>query len=279
LANHQAEIDALERFQFGENWRLFLDSVDESRIAESQSSLLGMLGADDLNDLEFIDVGSGSGLSSLAARHAGARVTSFDYDPLSVACTRELKRRFVDADPDWNISEGSVLDRQFLASLGTFDVVYSWGVLHHTGDMWTALGNIVPLVRPGGALFIAIYNDHGIVSRVWLRIKKFYCSSPRLVQWILLIAVGIYLTAKSSLGRLARGDNPMPWLAWTRYRSGHRGMSWWRDIVDWVGGYPFEVAKPEAILDFYRQSGFDLQRLKTSGGKLGCNEYVFRRMR
>ncbi len=137
LISHQAEIYALQRFQFGENWRLFLDLVDESRIAESrsQSSLLGMLGADDLNGLEFIHVGSCSGISSLAVRCAGAQVTSFDYDLLSVACTRELKRRFADADRDWMISEGSILDCHFLLSLGTCDVVYSWWVLHHTCDM------------------------------------------------------------------------------------------------------------------------------------------------
>ncbi len=134
-------------------------------------------------------------------------------------------------------------------------------------------------MRPGGALFIAIYNDQGIVSRAGLRIKTVYCLSPRHVQWFLLVAVATYFTVKSSLGQLARGDNSVPWLAWTRYQSGHRGMSWWRDMVDWVGGYPFEIAKPEAILDFYCQSGFDLERLHTCCGKLGCNEYVFRRVR
>jgi hypothetical protein len=52
-------------------------------------------------------------------------------------------------------------------------------------------------------------------------------------------------------------------------------MSPWRDLIDWVGGYPFEVAKPEAILDFYLRRGFTLKRLVTCGGSLGCNEYVF----
>ncbi|MDP2325991.1 MAG: class I SAM-dependent methyltransferase, partial [Gammaproteobacteria bacterium] len=220
-----------------------------------------------------------SGLSSLAARRAGARVTSFDYDPASVACTRELKRRFQDGDPDWTVAEGSALDRQYLESLGTFDIVYSWGVLHHTGNMWTALENVVSVVRPGGALFIAIYNDQGTSSRIWLRIKKAYCASPRPVQWLLLLAVATYATVKASFGRLLRGENPLPWISWTQYDKGRRGMSWWRDLVDWVGGYPFEVAKPEEILDFYRQRGFELHRLKTWGGKLGCNEYVFRRRR
>jgi 2-polyprenyl-3-methyl-5-hydroxy-6-metoxy-1,4-benzoquinol methylase len=279
LASHYAEVAAGERFQFGENWKRFLESVDDSRIAESQRSLLAMLETDRLDGLDFVDVGSGSGLSSLAARRSGARVISFDYDPASVACTRELRRRFQDGDADWKVGEGSALDPTYLESLGTFDVVYSWGVLHHTGDMWNALGNVVRLVRPGGALFIAIYNDQGLYSRIWLRIKKTYCSSPRLVQWLLLLIIATYSTLKASVGRLLRGENPLPWLSWTRYKRGNRGMSWWRDLVDWVGGYPFEVATPEAILDFYRQRGFELHRLKTWGGKMGCNEFVFRRSR
>jgi 2-polyprenyl-6-hydroxyphenyl methylase/3-demethylubiquinone-9 3-methyltransferase len=56
-----------------------------------------------------------------------------------------------------------------------------------------------------------------------------------------------------------------------------RGMSYWHDLVDWIGGYPFEVATPEAIFDFYMARNFELIALKTCGGRCGCNEFVFRR--
>ena len=58
-----------------------------------------------------------------------------------------------------------------------------------------------------------------------------------------------------------------------------RGMSRWHDVVDWIGGYPFEVASPEAVVDFCRARGFSLLRLKTCGRKMGCNEFVFERGR
>src|ERR1044072_5239228 len=101
-----------------------------------------MLEVDNLLGKKFLDVGSGSGLFSLAARRLGAQVHSFDYDPQSVACTGELRRRYFPDDLHWVVQQGSVLDQGYLASLGSFDVVYAWGVLHHTGAMWRALDNI-----------------------------------------------------------------------------------------------------------------------------------------
>src|SRR5205807_740046 len=133
-------------------------------IAEAESSLKRMLEVESLAGRSFLDIGSGSGLFSLAARRLGARVRSFDYDPQSVACTRELRRRFYPDDADWQIEEGSVLDEGYVRALGTFDVVYSWGVLHHTGAMWRALAHAALPVAVGGKLFIAIYNDTGTQS-------------------------------------------------------------------------------------------------------------------
>lgn len=62
---------------------------------------------------------------------------------------------------------------------------------------------------------------------------------------------------------------------WNTYGKNNRGMSAWRDIVDWAGGYPFEVAKPEEVFDFFQAKGFSLKKLKTCAGGLGCNEFVF----
>jgi 2-polyprenyl-6-hydroxyphenyl methylase/3-demethylubiquinone-9 3-methyltransferase len=65
---------------------------------------------------------------------------------------------------------------------------------------------------------------------------------------------------------------------WTQYADlGLRGMSKWHDLIDWVGGYPFEVAKPEQIFEYFRNRGFQMDKLVTCAGALGCNEYIFTR--
>ena len=269
---HAKEVRARERFAFGRNWRHFLGSVDEARIVQAGDSLKQMLAVDSLRGRSFLDIGSGSGLFSLAARRLGARVHSFDYDPDSVACTAELKDRYFPGDGSWTIEVGSALDRGYLESLGTFDIVYSWGVLHHTGDMWRALDYArLPSVR-GGTLFIAIYNDQGGASKRWRRIKRFYQESSAPIRLALVTAIGAFFTLRASLIRLIRRQNPFP--SRDRIRTS-RGMSVWYDLVDWVGGYPFEVAKPEGIVDFFHARGLTLVRLRTVGGALGCNEFVF----
>jgi len=161
---HAAEVAAGERFEFGKNWARFLKSLNEDRVVKAQRSLENMLETGSLTGKTFLDIGSGSGLFSLAARRMKARVHSFDYDPQSVNCTRELKRKYFPDDADWQVEQGSVLDEGYLRGLGEFAVVYSWGVLHHTGKMWQALENAGHLVAPGGTLFISIYNDQGAPS-------------------------------------------------------------------------------------------------------------------
>ena len=109
----------------------------------------------------------------------GARVHSFDFDPKSVYCTTELKKNyFRDDDDSWKIEEGSALNRDFMNSLGQYDIVYSWGVLHHTGDLWTAMENAQQRVAAEGKLFIALYNDTGSQSARWVWIKKTYNGLP-----------------------------------------------------------------------------------------------------
>ena len=262
---HAVDLTKDKRFEFGANWARFLTVMNENRINDAVDSLTTMLGVTDLKGQRFLDAGSGSGLFSLAARRLGAHVHSFDYDPNSVACTRELKSRYCPNDEEWTVEEASVLDRAYLTRLGRFDVVYSWGVLHHTGAMWQALDNVAASVASGGRLFIAIYNDQGLMSRYWHAVKKTYVRYP-LMRWPLLLLHLPYPFASSWLVHALTG------------RLGQeRGMSLWHDLIDWIGGYPFEVARPGDILRFYRDKGFILSELKTTC-RLGCNEFVFQRL-
>ena len=274
MSSHAIEIERGERFAFGENWARYLGILDEPRIREAQESLRQMLEVEDLVGKSFLDIGSGSGLFSLAARRLGAQVHSLDYDPQSVACTAELRRRYFQNDPDWTVEEGSALDRDYLASLGRFDVVYSWGVLHHTGKMWDALGAALLPVAPGGRLFIAIYNDTGKETARWRRIKRIYNALPAPLKTpfiLTLIAPAQLKEGATALLTL----RPRTYLeSWTRYES-KRGMSRWRDIVDWIGGYPYEAARVEEVFDFYRARGCTMARLKCDSYRLGPNEFVF----
>ena len=259
------EVGAGKRFEFGRNWQSFLKCLDERRILLAQESLRNMLGDEDLSGRAFLDAGCGSGLFSLAARRMGARVHSFDYDPQSVACAQILKNKYFRDDPFWTIEQASVLDTDYLAKLGQPDIVYSWGVLHHTGAMWKAIDNVAGLVRPGGILFISIYNDQGWISAYWKFMKRSY-NHDRLGRCMVIGLHSPYLMMLAPLVQFVKGK--------LRLR---RGMSRWHDVIDWLGGFPFEVARPAEIVEFLVARGLDTIKLKTCGKKHGCNEYVMRK--
>jgi 2-polyprenyl-6-hydroxyphenyl methylase/3-demethylubiquinone-9 3-methyltransferase len=262
-----------DRFAFGRNWTSFLAEVDEPAIAAARHALRDLLQVESLAGLGFLDVGCGSGLSSLAARRLGAKVHSFDFDADSVSATRKLKERFAPGDPHWRVELGSALDAPYLESLGTWDVVYSWGVLHHTGAMWNAISLVSDRVALGGLLALAIYNDQGLQSRIWHAIKRAYVKNPLLRP--LLIAASAPALWGPSLVRAVLKLQPGQW--WTGYKR-ERGMSRWHDLLDWVGGYPFEVATVESIERYCSDRGFALEKVITTA-KLGCNQFSFRRRR
>ncbi|RPJ27657.1 MAG: class I SAM-dependent methyltransferase [Chloroflexi bacterium] len=263
----------IQGFAFGENWQDFLRILSEDHILEAEKALGAFLDNHDLNGKSFLDIGSGSGLHSLAARRLGAIVHSFDYDPQSVACTEELKRRYFSDKKGWTIQQGSILDGEFIDKVGQFDVCYAWGVLHHTGALWQALHNAQRPVRQGGLLFVAIYNDQGFVSAIWRIIKRFYCSG-RLGRALMSLIFYPVFFLSGLLIDLVRLRNPS-----IRYREHkkYRGMSLVHDWRDWLGGYPFEPARPEKIISFYKNLGFELVRFEPTGHGFGNNQFLFRR--
>jgi 2-polyprenyl-3-methyl-5-hydroxy-6-metoxy-1,4-benzoquinol methylase len=272
---YQAEVVRGERFAFGKNWLQFLRMIDDTRIRQAEDSLTVMLREPNLAGKRFLDIGCGSGLFSLAARRLGARVHSFDFDADSVTCAMELRRRYFRGDSEWTIEQASVLDDSYLTALGTFDVVYSWGVLHHTGRMWDATDAACRRVAPGGKIFIALYNDLGTRTMRWHSIKRTYNRLPRLLRPLFTGLVMLPQEIKA-LARATIKGRPASYLRlWTEYNS--RGMNRWHDMVDWVGGYPYEVATPEAVFEFCRARGFTLLNLKCGGVGRGCNEFVFER--
>lgn len=274
---HGREVASGERFEFGKNWSAFLSVLDDERIGKAEESLKAMLEMDSLAGKTFLDIGSGSGLFSLAARRLGAKVHSFDFDSNSFGCTQALRNRFFPNDPNWRVEQGSALDADYLASLGKFDIVYSWGVLHHTGEMWRALENAVIPTSDGGKLFIAIYNDTGSQARRWHWIKKTYCRLPRPLKTPFAVAA-ILPDEIKNLGRSIVTLRPMEYVrSWTQYKNG-RGMNRWYDIVDWVGGFPYEVATVDEIFEFYKKRGFSLAKVISGGVGLGCNEFVFEKL-
>ena len=262
------------RFGFGRNWHQFLDTIDEASIQKAADSLQSFLKLNSLEDKRFLDVGCGSGLFSLAARRMKADVLSFDYDALSVHCARKLETSFFPGnDHAWHIEQGSILDDRYIDKLGQFDVVYAWGVLHHTGSMWQAIENTKKLTRDNGLLYLAIYNDQGSRSALWKMIKRLYCSNLLGRSLVSIVTLPYFLFGGMAVG-LIRYKNPFQ--HFLNYKRNSRGMSLYHDWIDWLGGYPYEVAKPEEIVENLVSDNFQLINHKWTNGS-GCNEFLFKK--
>jgi len=272
-----ATTDTNLRFGFGKNWQSYVNNVlSEPRIANATASLKQMLKVDTLRGQTFLDIGCGSGLFSLAAYQLQAeRVVAFDYDQNSVNASMTTRNRSKAQPERWQIAQGSVLDKDFIATLEPADIVYSWGVLHHTGAMWQAIDNAISKVKPGGKLAIAIYNNVEKKvggSAMWWKIKKFYNQASPSVQRAMIYAYGTNALSR----QLLTGRNPLKLYGVSDGAAG-RGMEFWHDIADWMGGFPYEYATAGTIFNYLHDKfGLELEYLHTGDGH-GCNEFMFRR--
>jgi|SRR6185312_1490163 len=257
-------------FDFGQNWKEFSENaLDSAHYVQAQSHFSELTHGIPMAGKTFLDIGFGQGLSLLCAAKAGARIHGLDINPKCREVFLSNARRLEMCAPNARIAVGSVLDAEALATVrawapGGFEVVHSWGVLHHTGAMWQAIENGASLVRPGGAFVLAIYNRHW-TSRAWTLIKRIYVASPRPIRTLLnSLFVPIIYVAKLMVTR----RNPL---------ATKRGMAFYYDVVDWIGGYPYEYASREEIEHFVGRMGFTPEHFVSARVPTGCNEFIFRR--
>ncbi|MBV9552878.1 MAG: class I SAM-dependent methyltransferase [Alphaproteobacteria bacterium] len=266
--------DGGDRFAFGQNWQSFVGTVTTEIVAEAEQGLLRLFPGGEIAGSRFLDIGSGSGLSAVAAGRLGAaRVDAIDVDPASVAASEALLTKFA-PDAAWSVRCRSVLDLGDDGA-GAYDIVYSWGVLHHTGAMWDALERAAAMVAPGGWLAVAFYRRTPFCG-MWRFEKRCYSHGG---TWLQAAIRGVY-KAFFCAGLVATGRNPRRYVA--GYKSA-RGMDWHHDVHDWLGGYPYESTEPAEVIARLHALGFDpLRVFEHSAAALGlfgshCDEYVARR--
>ena len=261
------------RFDFGNNWLEFISNISEENIREAEESLKKFLDLSTLTNLSFLDIGSGSGLLSLAAHRLGAKIHAFDYDPESVICTEKMKELYSSGAPEWVIERGSILDKDFVLGLGKYDISYAWGVLHHTGALWQALYNAHLTVKPGGLLFIGIYNDQGLISALWKIVKRTYCAG-RLGRALMMAIFYPMFFLSGLFIDLIKFRNPLK--RYSNHKK-YRGMSLLIDWRDWLGGYPYEPASPDEVVRYFENLDYQLVRLQKTEHGFGNNQFLFRK--
>ena len=265
--------DLDSHFAFGENWADFAHRLDDDAIGHAKAGLASLLEPREIAGKSFLDIGCGSGLHTLAALHYGAnRVMGVDIDPNSVATAKDVLTRFADEGP-WTIEAMSVFDLD-PARQGVFDIVYSWGVLHHTGDLSGAIERAAQMVRPGGLLVLALYRRTSL-DPFWIAEKRWYARASKggqaAAQWLYMAGLRAALLLKG------RG--------FARFRDTYvsrRGMSLTHDVHDWLGGYPYEPVGADELAERLANLGFDEVRRFARPKELGllgsgCDEFVFRR--
>jgi 2-polyprenyl-3-methyl-5-hydroxy-6-metoxy-1,4-benzoquinol methylase len=263
-----------QRFEFGRNWHEFIQkNYGQDKVETSKVHMLDFLKLENLEGKSFLDIGCGSGLHSVAALQSGATtVHGFDYDPDSVAATRFVQSQ-AGNPTNWTVEQGSVLDDAYVERIPLFDIVYSWGVLHHTGDVWHAIRNAASRVNSGGLFYIALYSADAQIepsAEFWLEVKQKYVSSGWLVRRIMDYWYIWRFMMHRQISRLPEVIRRMQ-----EYKK-FRGMNLMTDIRDWMGGWPMEFVHDKDAIDFCLKLGFTLENITTGEAN---SEFLFRRIR
>lgn len=253
-------------FSFGQNWQEFLKGLDGRAIKGAMKDIDRWLRYTEVRERRILDIGSGSGIHSYCFHKLGAgELISVDYDTNSVAATLVMHEK-AGKPANWSVQHGSVLDADYMKSFGLFDTVYSWGVLHHTGNMWKAIEIAARAVKPGGLFWLALYVKGPNYERD-LQLKKDYNAADdagkrRMEKKFIRSAMW---------RRLQKGSNPFRW-----NRRTDRGMDVYHDIVDWLGGLPYEVASAEEVHALLVRLGFVEEKTRQAS-EGACSSYLYRR--
>jgi len=264
-------------FSFGENWASYAEHIGKRELTAAKEGLRRLLGGTALAGKRLLDIGCGAGVHSLAALELGAsEVVAVDLDPSSVKTARMLLAKYA-PDAHYRVEESSVFDLS-PNILGKFDIVYSWGVLHHTGDMDLALRKAAGMLGERGEFVFALYR-RTLICPFWEVEKRWYSRAPRSSQWlarkayVTLFVLGLWATGRSL----------------AKYKADYhktRGMDFYHDVHDWLGGFPYESVSSKRIdhlmselglthvRSFVAQNGF-WGRFGLFGS--GCDEYVYAR--
>lgn len=235
-----------KRFEFGKNWLSFVMDISDEDINKAKSNILLWLENEDLSKKTILDIGCGSGLHSYAFFQLGSKkIISFDFDNKSVEATKILWEK-AGKPSNWEIFQGSVLDDEWLSNLGEFDIIYSWGVLHHTGNMWKSIKNVLDYsVHDKSKIWLALYQGvNTYKSDFELKIK--YNKSNFFGKKLMVLNAILKIMKK----RRAKGENPFTW----NVKRG-RGMNTYHDLVDWMGGFPYEVCSKDELAAFMKKNG------------------------
>ena len=264
-----SEMPLEKRFTFGKNWSKFVDShFNPERLEGAIRVFQDFTSLQVLSSKTFIDVGCGSGLHSLAAHKMGAKkITSFDFDPKAVDATAKLKT-MAGSPSNWAINQGSVLDLDFVSSLGKFDFVYSWGVLHHTGSVWEAIKNASTLVASEGQMYLALYSlDVQPNAEYWLKTKEKYVKSSSFRKMVMEQSyLYRYYYSSSILQRIIG--------LFTAESGRTRGMELMTDVRDWLGGWPMEFVLDDEVVSFVDKLGYQITNIKKGEA---CTEFLFKK--
>jgi SAM-dependent methyltransferase len=258
------------RYGFGKNWDEFIRRrLSDEIVHESVEHMKSFMKIDSLAGKTFLDIGCGSGIHSLAAKRLGAdRIISFDYDQDSVNTTQRVKE-WSGETGDWTVMQGSVLDEEFMRGLPKSDIVYSWGVLHHTGSMWEAVRNARIPMKDDGEFYIALYSSDIYLDptpEFWIKLKRAYNQASPLTRKLMELKYVYWILIRPEI---EAGREPLGLMA----NYGKRGMTAWTDAKDWMGGYPMEFSGFAETRDFCANPlGLDLANVLTGEG---CTEYLF----